>query len=59
MHEETREFLVGARLHQGPPYCPVMDNLTTYIQDYVPWCMLLANDVVLISQAWKQAYHKL
>ena len=27
-----------------------MDELTRNIQDYVPWCMFFANDIVLVDE---------
>ena len=27
-----------------------MDGLTRYIQDDIPWCMLFADDIVLIDE---------
>ncbi|CAN4105965.1 unnamed protein product [Withania somnifera] len=48
-------FPVVMRLHQGSTLIPflfalVMDTLTRYIQGEVPFCMLFADDVVLIDE---------
>ncbi|KAL4204097.1 hypothetical protein AMTRI_Chr01g130510 [Amborella trichopoda] len=53
---ETREFSVTIGLHQGSALNPylfvlVMDDLTKHLQDEVSWCMLFADDIVLIDEA--------
>ena len=53
---ETKEFPVTVGLHQGSALSPylfalVMDELTSHLQDNVPWCMLFADDVVLIDES--------
>ena len=52
---ETSEFVITVGLHQGSTLSPylfvlVMDELTRHIQEEVPWCMLFADDVVLIDE---------
>ena len=52
---ETNEFAITVGLHQGSTLSPylfvlVMDELTRHIQEEVPWCMLFADDVVLIDE---------
>ena len=52
---ERNEFAITVGLHQGSTLSPylfvlVMDELTRHIQEEVPWCMLFANDVVLIDE---------
>ena len=42
-------------LHQGSTLNPylfalVMDELTRHMQDEVPWCMLFADDIVLVAE---------
>ena len=52
---ETSEFPITVGLHQGCALSPylfalVMDELTMHIQDDIPWCMLFADDIVLIDE---------
>ena len=52
---ETSEFSITVGLHQGSVLSPylfalVMDELTMHIQDDIPWCMLFADDIVLIDE---------
>ena len=37
----------------------VMDELTKYIQDGVPWCMLFANNIVLVDETTRGVNAKL
>ena len=51
----TEYFLIDIGLHRGSVLSPflftiVMDELTSEIQDEVPWCMLFADDLVLIDE---------
>ena len=51
----TDDFYVGKGLHQGSalspfPFTIVMVELTKGIQDELPWCMLFADDIVLIDE---------
>jgi len=60
----TNDFFVGMGLHQGSALGPclltlVMDELTGEIQDVLPWCMLFADDIVLIDEARQGVNDKL
>ena len=53
---ETDAFPIKIGLHQGSALSPyifalVMDEVTRDIQEDVPWCMLFADDVVLIDES--------
>jgi hypothetical protein len=52
---DTSDFPIKIGLHQGSALSPylfalVMDEVTRDIQDSIPWCMLFADDVVLIDE---------
>ena len=51
----TSDFSITIGLHQGSSLSPflfviVMDELTRAIQDEIPWCMLFADDIVLVDE---------
>ncbi|KAL4204701.1 hypothetical protein AMTRI_Chr01g111220 [Amborella trichopoda] len=61
---ETSEFSVIVGLHQRSTLIPyffvlVMDNLTKHLQDEIPWCMLFADDIVLIEETQNDVNTKL
>ncbi|XP_074373850.1 uncharacterized protein LOC141714217 [Apium graveolens] len=52
---DTHYVPVGIGLHQGSSLSPflftvIMDVQTRWIQDSVPWCMLFADDIVIIKE---------
>jgi hypothetical protein len=53
---DTNDFSINIGLHQGSALSPylfslVMDEVTRDIQAIIPWCMLFANDVVLVDES--------
>ncbi|VFQ66544.1 unnamed protein product [Cuscuta campestris] len=61
---DSESFSVGMGLHQGSALSPflfalVMDVLTKGVQRGVPWCMLFADDIVLIDDTREGLNHKL
>ena len=52
---DTDDFPINIGLHQGSALNPylfalVMDEVTRDIQGDIPWCMLFADDVVLVDE---------
>ncbi|KAL6554932.1 hypothetical protein OROGR_006190 [Orobanche gracilis] len=52
---KTEEFPIQIGVHQGSALSPflfaiVMDELTNSLQDGIPWCMLFADDIVLVDE---------
>lgn len=52
----TNEFLETIGLHQGLalspyPFTLIMDWFTTQIQEELPWCILFANDILLVDES--------
>jgi hypothetical protein len=52
--EDTNDFLINIGLHQGSVLSPylfalVMDEVTRDIQGGIPWCMLFADDMILVD----------
>ncbi|KAM1225087.1 hypothetical protein ACFX2G_044844 [Malus domestica] len=64
-HEgQTESFPITVGLHQGSSLSPylfalVMDELTGHIQDDILWCMLFADDIVLIDETQEGVNAKL
>ena len=61
---ETNSFPITVGLHQGSALSPylfalVMDELTRHMQDDVPWCMLFADDIVLVAETKVEVNAKL
>ena len=53
---DTDDFSIKIGLHQGSALSPylfalVMDEVTRDIQGDIPWCMLFADDVVLVDES--------
>ena len=51
----TSDFSITIGLHQESALSPflfviVMDEFTRAIQDEIPWCMLFADDIILIDE---------
>ena len=60
----TKEFPITIGLHQGSALSPylftlVMDELTRHIQEDIPWCMLFADDIVLVDETREGVNRKL
>jgi hypothetical protein len=54
--EDTNDFPINIALHQESALSPylfvlVMDEVTRDIQVGIPWCMLFANNVVLVDES--------
>jgi hypothetical protein len=54
--EDTNDFSINIGLHQGSALSPylfalVMDEVTRDIQGGIPWCMLFADDVILMDES--------
>jgi Reverse transcriptase (RNA-dependent DNA polymerase) len=61
---ESDTFPIKIGLHQGSALSPyiftlVMDEITNDIQENIPWCMLFADDVVLIDESRIEVNQKL
>jgi len=61
---DTDDFFIDIGLHQGSVLSPflftiIMDELTIWTQDEIPWCMSFADDIVLIDETREGANTKL
>jgi hypothetical protein len=61
---DTSDFPIKIGLHQGSALSPylfalVMDEVTRDIQGDIPWCMLFADDVVLVDESRTEVNMKL
>ena len=61
---ETNDFPITIGLHQGSTLNPylfalIIDELTRHMQDMVPWCMLFADDIVLVAETKVEVNAKL
>jgi hypothetical protein len=61
---DTDDFSIKIGLHQWSAlsrylYDLVMNEVTRYIQGDIPWCMLFADDVVLVDDSWTWVNRKL
>jgi hypothetical protein len=60
----TNDFPIHIGLHQGSALSPylftlVMDEVTRDIQGGIPWCMLFADDAVLVGESRTRVDQKL
>ncbi len=61
---DTRDFPISVRLHQGSAvssylFILVLDESMKYIQESIPWCMIFANDIVMIDETREEVNRKL
>nr|GEV94762.1 hypothetical protein [Tanacetum cinerariifolium] len=54
--ENTKYFPINLGLHQGSAISPylftlILDELSRGIQENIPWCMIFADDIVLIAES--------
>jgi hypothetical protein len=53
---DTNDFSINIGLHQGSTLSPyqfalIMDEVTRDIQGGISWCMLFADDVILVDES--------
>ena len=58
------DFSISIGLHQGSTLSPylftlVFDVLNEHVQDPMPWCMLFADDIVLVGESREEINEKL
>ncbi len=51
----TRDFSISVELHQSSAVSPylftlVLDELTKHIQESISWCMMFADDIIMIDE---------
>jgi hypothetical protein len=61
---DTNDFSINIGLHQGSAlssylFALVMDEVTRDIQGGITWCMLFANDMVLVDESRTRIDQKL
>jgi hypothetical protein len=59
---DTNDFPINIGLHQGSalnPYLFALDEVTRDIQGDIPWCMLFADDVILVDESKTRVGQKL
>jgi hypothetical protein len=61
---DTNDFPINIGLYQGSALSPylfvlVMDEVTRDIQGSIPWCMLFADDMILVDESMTEVDQKL